>query len=141
MKRSQVVTGVALLVVAASCGRGRESPAPGLPTEPRVEVLASSLEGLSLRVHFPPGGSERLRNWLGDWTKVEVPGCQNDAAPEGHPDVPHWGALFAVVRESLPTVNLVIEREAGPDRIADIREAVDLIVTHLPMASTEPARG
>jgi L-ribulose-5-phosphate 3-epimerase len=34
-----------------------------------------------------------------------------------------WNALFGLIRQQLPGVDLVIEREAGTDRVADVRAA------------------
>jgi sugar phosphate isomerase/epimerase len=38
-----------------------------------------------------------------------------------------WAAFFAVLEQVSPSVELIVEREAGPDRVGDIRQAVDLI--------------
>ena len=40
-------------------------------------------------------------------------------------------AFFAVSERVDPSVNYVIEREAGPDRDADIAAARDLVEVHL----------
>lgn len=37
-----------------------------------------------------------------------------------------WTRFFTIVRERLPGVPLIIERESGDDRIADVRHAADL---------------
>lgn len=42
-----------------------------------------------------------------------------------------WNRFFQVVQERVPTVNLVIEREAGNNRIADVRTAAALIEKQL----------
>lgn len=42
-----------------------------------------------------------------------------------------WTAFFAEVRRHTPTVDLVIEREAGHERELDIAAAVELVRTHL----------
>jgi L-ribulose-5-phosphate 3-epimerase len=38
-----------------------------------------------------------------------------------------WDALFRLIRQQLPGVDLVIEREAGTDRVADVRAARGLL--------------
>ena len=42
-----------------------------------------------------------------------------------------WSAFFALVRARLPAVDLVIEREAGPERVADVVRARELAERHL----------
>ena len=57
-----------------------------------------------------------------DAVSTDVPGTWGSEVPVGSGEV-DWPAFLAVV-ESLPrTVNAVIEREAGDDRVADIRAA------------------
>jgi len=45
-----------------------------------------------------------------------------------------WPAFFAVVREQLPGVGVVVEREAGDDRVSDVRAGADLARQHLEIA-------
>jgi sugar phosphate isomerase/epimerase len=61
-----------------------------------------------------------------DARRTTVPGTwgQEVAAGEGQVD---WPAFTAVLRDLKFTGDLVIEREAGEKRIADIRKAVELI--------------
>ncbi len=44
-----------------------------------------------------------------------------------------WGRFFKVVKERLAGVNLVIEREAGDDRVGDVKAAVRLLEQKMPM--------
>jgi sugar phosphate isomerase/epimerase len=61
-----------------------------------------------------------------DAVYTQVPGTWGAEVPVGTGRVP-WGEFIALVKERLPTVNLCIEREAGDQRIADIRTAAELI--------------
>jgi sugar phosphate isomerase/epimerase len=53
-----------------------------------------------------------------------------------------WDAFFTVIRTELPTVSLMIEREAREDRVGDIRAAADLLRRKLgaDVHITEPRR-
>jgi L-ribulose-5-phosphate 3-epimerase len=42
-----------------------------------------------------------------------------------------WDAFFQILRERLPAVNVMIEREAGTQRVEDIRQAAGLAAHHL----------
>ncbi len=57
-----------------------------------------------------------------DARKTRVAGTWGDEVPVGDGDV-DWPAFFAVVRETNLTCDLMIEREAGDDRVGDIRLA------------------
>lgn len=57
----------------------------------------------------------------GEWG-TEVP------AGEGAVD---WDAFFRILTERLPAVNVMIEREAGTQRVEDIRQAAGLAAHHL----------
>jgi L-ribulose-5-phosphate 3-epimerase len=46
-----------------------------------------------------------------------------------------WDAFFGLVRERLPGVNLIIEREAGTDRISDVISAAEVLRRHGLMAT------
>lgn len=61
-----------------------------------------------------------------DATYTTVPGTWGAEVPVGSGRVP-WPEFIEFVKQSLPGVNLCIEREAGDQRIADIRTAADLI--------------
>ena len=54
-----------------------------------------------------------------------------------------WERFFAVVRDALPTVGLMIEREAREDRVSDIRAAAAMLRSRLGAAAhiTEPRHG
>lgn len=67
-----------------------------------------------------------------------------DAVPSGEPGVTwgterrvgngsvHWGGFFDRLSAIARPLNLVIEREAGDDRIGDIRRAAEVVREHLP---------
>ena len=60
-----------------------------------------------------------------------VPGQWGDEVPVGAGSV-RWDEFFGLVRDTLPDADLMIEREAGDDRVADIRTASALVESSLP---------
>ncbi len=61
-----------------------------------------------------------------DATPSPAPGAWGEEVPAGAGEV-DWHAFFGVIGTMLPTIDLMIEREAGDDRVADIRLARDLV--------------
>ena len=61
-----------------------------------------------------------------DAVRTRTPGTWGEEVPVGRGDV-DWTALFRVLHDHALDVDLVIEREAGPDRIADVRTAHELV--------------
>lgn len=61
-----------------------------------------------------------------DATATKVPGTWGTEVPVGEGDVA-WPAFFDIVSSELPGVDLMIEREAGEDRVGDMRRARDLV--------------
>ncbi|MBU6414550.1 MAG: sugar phosphate isomerase/epimerase [Planctomycetes bacterium] len=61
-----------------------------------------------------------------DATYTAVPGTWGAEVPVGTGRVP-WAEFIAFVKQNLPAVDLCIEREAGDQRVSDIRTAADLI--------------
>lgn len=59
----------------------------------------------------------------------QTPGSWGDEVPVGTGEV-DWKAFTHVIRERLPGVDLLIEREAGSDRIADVCTAADVLRRH-----------
>lgn len=45
-----------------------------------------------------------------------------------------WPTFFAFVREQLPGITVVVEREAGDDRVGDVRAGAELALKHLEIA-------
>lgn len=64
-----------------------------------------------------------------DATATKVPGTWGAEVPAGTGEV-HWDAFLTAARAGAPGVDLIIEREAGEQRIADVRTAVSLIASH-----------
>ncbi len=64
-----------------------------------------------------------------DAIATDTPGRWGTEVPAGTGQV-DWPAFFAVVRDHLPDIPLVIEREAGDRRVEDIRAAASLIEQH-----------
>lgn len=67
-----------------------------------------------------------LQLHIKDALPADVPGTWGTEVPAGTGAV-DWGALFDVVRSRGITRDLVIERESGTDRLADIRTAAALV--------------
>lgn len=63
-----------------------------------------------------------------DAVRTNTPGTWGEEAPAGTGEV-DWDAFFEVVRERLPDRNLVIEREAGEERVEDVRSAARMVRT------------
>lgn len=65
-----------------------------------------------------------------DALATQTPGTWGQEVPasEGQVD---WDAFFAIVQQSPRPLNVVIEREAGDQRIKDIRTAIDLAKRHM----------
>lgn len=65
-----------------------------------------------------------------DARRTETPGTWGEEVVVGTGDV-DWSAFFGVVRERGLDVDLMIEREAGDDRVADIRAAREVVEREL----------
>jgi sugar phosphate isomerase/epimerase len=65
-----------------------------------------------------------------DARRTSVPGTWGEEVTAGTGEV-DWKRFFAILREEGLPCDLVIEREAGADRLGDIRRARDLILGHL----------
>lgn len=61
-----------------------------------------------------------------DAKPTTVPGTWGQEVPTGYGKV-DWTAFFDVLERDCPDVDLMIEREAGPDRVDDIRTAAALV--------------
>jgi L-ribulose-5-phosphate 3-epimerase len=60
-----------------------------------------------------------------DAVAARIPGTWGEEVPVGQGQV-DWPAFFRVLRERVPAVDCMIEREAGDTRVADMRAARDL---------------
>lgn len=65
-----------------------------------------------------------------DAVATQQPGTWGREVPVGTGQV-DWPAFFAVLREARLTCDLMIEREAGTERIADMRHAYQFVLRHL----------
>jgi sugar phosphate isomerase/epimerase len=65
-----------------------------------------------------------------DATRTKIPGTWGSEVPVGTGEV-DWPEFFATLRELNFTGNLVLEREAGGQRVADLCTARDLVLKHL----------
>lgn len=65
-----------------------------------------------------------------DALRTTTPGQWGQEVPSGDGQV-DWTAFFAILREANFTGDLMIEREAGPNRIADIQQAIMMIKRHV----------
>jgi sugar phosphate isomerase/epimerase len=109
--------------------------------------VLEEIEGPSIGVNFDPANMilydkgeptaalRRLAPWVRqihvkDARRTRVPGTWGEEVPVGTGDV-DWGSFFALLRAEGLGCDLVIEREAGADRLGDIRRARDLILSHL----------
>jgi sugar phosphate isomerase/epimerase len=62
-----------------------------------------------------------------DAVRTHIPGTWGSEVPAGTGEV-DWPEFFATLRELRFAGNLVIEREAGEQRVMDIRTARDLVL-------------
>jgi sugar phosphate isomerase/epimerase len=130
----------------------REAIALGLETgQETADELAGFLKTLNhpnVGVNFDPANMilydkgdpvaalRTLAPWLRqihikDATRTRTPGAWGEEVPAGRGDV-DWPAFFGTLRELGYRGDFAIEREAGAQRIADIRAARLLLENHLP---------
>lgn len=119
----------------------------GQETAAELAALLTTLKGDNVGVNFDPANMilydkgdpvEALRvlsPWLRqvhikDATRTKIPGTWGEEVPVGKGEV-DWLKFFATLREVNFTGNLVIEREAGDQRISDIVTARDLILSQV----------
>jgi sugar phosphate isomerase/epimerase len=115
----------------------------GQETAPVLAALLKKLNHPGVGVNFDPANMilyakgnpiEALRV-LGPWicqvhikdaVRTKTPGTWGEEVPSGTGEV-DWGAFFATLKELKFNGNLVIEREAGNQRVADIRKARETV--------------
>lgn len=119
----------------------------GQETAPALAAFLQELDRPNVGVNFDPANMilynqgnpvaalHRLSPWLQqvhikDATLTKTPGTWGTEVAAGAGDV-DWSAFFAALRELNYTGNLVIEREAGDRRVADIITARELVSLHL----------
>lgn len=69
-----------------------------------------------------------LQVHIKDAVRARTPGAWGDEVPAGTGEV-DWDGFFEVLRDRLPDRNLVIEREAGEQRVEDVRTAARMVRT------------
>jgi sugar phosphate isomerase/epimerase len=65
-----------------------------------------------------------------DARRPRVAGAWGEEVPVGTGEV-EWGAFLHLLHAGAPKVSLMIEREAGQDRVGDVRRARDLVLQRL----------
>ena len=125
---------------AANISLGLET---GQETAPVLAQLLQKLKRPIVGVNFDPanmilygkGDPIAALHTLGPWIRAvhikdarrtKVPGTWGEEVTVGTGDV-DWKAFFATLRELNYTGDFVIEREAGKQRVADIRTARDVV--------------
>ncbi len=115
----------------------------GQETAPQLLQVLKELKAGNVGVNFDPanmilydkGNPIEAVRALGPWihqvhikdaTRTKVPGTWGAEVPVGTGEV-DWRAFFAVLNDFKFDGNLVIEREAGEQRVADIRKARELV--------------
>jgi sugar phosphate isomerase/epimerase len=111
----------------------------GQETAPELAALLHKLNHPNLGVNFDPanmilydkGDPAKALHTLAPWVRqvhikdarrTKIPGTWGQEVPVGSGDV-DWRAFFATFKHVVFNVNLAIEREAGSQRVADIRTA------------------
>jgi sugar phosphate isomerase/epimerase len=111
----------------------------GQETAPELAALLHKLNHPNLGVNFDPanmilydkGDPAKALHTLAPWVRqvhikdarrTKIPGTWGQEVPVGSGDL-DWRAFFATFKHVVFNVNLAIEREAGSQRVADIRTA------------------
>jgi len=115
----------------------------GQETAPDLVQLLKKFQHANLAVNFDPanmilydrGNPLDALSVLGPWirqvhikdaARAKVPGAWGDEVPVGAGEV-DWRAFFATLKRLNYAGDLVIEREAGQQRVADVRTAKDVV--------------
>lgn len=112
-------------------------PAPGVNFDPANMILYGMGDPIEALRRLAP---RVLQLHVKDARPSPVPGEWGTEVRVGTGDV-DWAAFFAVLRESGVTADLMIEREAGDDRVADIIAARDVVLRHLASAAAAAGGG
>ncbi|HEY4415885.1 MAG TPA: sugar phosphate isomerase/epimerase family protein [Verrucomicrobiae bacterium] len=136
---------VAEILAAKKITLGLET---GQETAADLVTLLQTLKSDNVGVNFDPANMllydkgdpiaalRLLAPWLRqvhikDAVRTKTVGTWGEEVPAGTGEV-NWPFFFATLRELNYTGNLVIEREAGSQRVVDIGTARDLVLKHLP---------
>jgi L-ribulose-5-phosphate 3-epimerase len=134
---------IAAIFLDTGCRVGLETGQEDAAT--LLETL-EAVEGRAVGVNFDPanmllynsGDPIRALEMLADFVAQVhikdarpsgVAGEWGDEVPAGTGDVA-WEDFFGILAARLPDADLMIEREAGDDRVADIRTAAALVAAH-----------
>ncbi len=115
----------------------------GQETAVALKHLLGSLKKKNIRVNFDPAnmllydkgnpiealkvlGPHICQVHIKDARRTKVPGTWGDEVPAGTGEV-DWNAFFATLKQVGFTGDFVIEREAGNERVSDIRTAREMI--------------
>ncbi len=105
-----------------------ERPAAGVNFDPANLLLYGMGDPIAaLRLLAPHVRQMHVK----DARRSKVPGTWGEEVPVGEGEV-DWRAFFRIVREHPIEGDLVIEREAGSSRTADVRRAHDVVRRELP---------
>lgn len=109
-----------------------DHPAIGVNFDPANMILYGSGDPLEALDRLAP---HVLQVHIKDARPSDRPGeTWGEETPVGEGAVP-WAEFLALLDRRLPDVDLVIEREAGHRRSADVRSAAALVGRHLPGAT------
>ena len=104
-----------------------ERPACGVNFDPANMILYGMGDPVAALALLAP---RVLQIHVKDAKKTSTPGSWGEEVPAGSGEV-DWPAFFDVVRERRIDVDLMIEREAGDDRVGDMRAARGLVEREL----------
>ncbi len=107
---------------------GRRGPAAGVNFDPANMLLYGSGDPIAALDRLAP---RVVQIHVKDARPPASPGVWGTETPIGEGDV-DWDAFFGIVRRRLPGVDLMIEREAGNRRIAEIAAARVFIESNRP---------
>jgi sugar phosphate isomerase/epimerase len=141
VKLRERITRIAELFAAKGIDLGFET---GQEDAPTLAAFLTDLAMPSVGVNFDPANMilyakgdpvaalRVLRPWLKqchikDATQTKVPGTWGAEVPAGTGEV-DWDGFFAVLSETGYTGDFCIEREAGSQRVEDIRAARDFLI-------------
>jgi L-ribulose-5-phosphate 3-epimerase len=101
-------------------------PNIGVNFDPANMILYAMGDPAQAIMHLKPFV---LQIHIKDALATKIPGTWGEEVPVGQGQV-QWAALLEVVRSITPAIDLVIEREAGDHRVADIITARDLLASY-----------
>lgn len=100
-----------------------DRPAAGINFDPANMILYSMGDPVEVLSELAP---RVVQIHVKDATFTQTPGSWGSEVPAGTGAV-DWPAFFGIVRKHLTDCDLVVEREAGEDRVKDVRTAAALV--------------